>query len=72
MATKYERRHYEDVAKILKEYAPVGWGYISDNTQIKYDTAQDIAEDFARLFKADNPNFNEAKFQKACGFKWVS
>jgi hypothetical protein len=27
-----------------------------------------VAQDFDKLFKADNPKYNSAKFFKACGF----
>jgi len=65
---KFSKGHYEVIAKVLNEYKPAGWGYISDESQAKYDTAQYIAEDLSNLFQKDNPSFNNVLFMKACGF----
>ena len=48
MTTRYQKRHYEDVAEIVLNHIwhrPVGY------------MSRDLAEDFADLFAADNPPF---------------
>jgi hypothetical protein len=66
---KYSKQNYVDLANILKEYRLVGWGYVSDESQTRFDTRfdtmTDIASDFANLFEQDNPNFDKSKFIKA-------
>ena len=65
MTTKYQRRHYEDVARILKSefphpiagvpriYARQEWGAF--HTQ------------FVNLFADDNNEFDWERFNTACG-----
>ncbi len=54
-----KRRHFIAIAKILREYhksVEMGWSY-------------DIAEAFADLCEAENPQFNREKFLTACIFE---
>ena len=58
MATKspkYTRRHYVDIARLVSKFPP---------KERKEET-----EKYCRLFAADNPRFDRAKFMKACGVK---
>ena len=65
MASKYQKRHYEDVARILshaRAHEPrFGTGQFTA-------TGQAIV-DFADLFAADNPLFDRERFLKACGLE---
>ena len=51
------RKDYVATAEILKQY----------QDEISTDTFLDLVYDFADLFSADNPNFQEKKFANACG-----
>lgn len=53
------RKDYVATAEILK-----GFG---DNTSVNTNDFLDLVYDFADMFAADNPNFNEKKFAQACG-----
>ncbi len=62
MTTRYQKRHYEDVARILRnEFAD--W---SPELQrpIPY-----IAVALANLFATNNPNFDRSAFLTACGLE---
>jgi hypothetical protein len=50
---KYQRRHYNDISKILKFT----------------HAADDIIMEFASLFTQDNNNFDFIKFLEASGYK---
>ena len=50
---KYTRRHFQDIASLIREVP---------KTRRKAE-----CEKYCRLFKKDNPRFDEAKFKKACG-----
>ena len=68
MSNKFSRQHYEIVAKILSNYSYKGAGGISDRVIIASNTTGEIMDDFITVFKADNANFDEIRFKKACGF----
>ena len=51
------RKDYIATAEILKDY----------KDEMSKNLFQFIVYDFADLFEADNPNFNEKKFYSACG-----
>lgn len=56
------RKDYVTTARILylqKDY-------------IQHGTYLDLVFEFCDWFKEDNPNFNEIKFQQACGLDIVS
>lgn len=46
-------------------------GYVTDKNKVrqqaKMDRSRQIVTDLAASLKHDNPNFDEAKFQAACG-----
>lgn len=48
--SKFQRRHYEAIAEIL--------GYTAEKQARKF-----ITEQFVRMFKRDNPNFNPDRFR---------
>ncbi len=75
MTTRYQKRHYEDVAQLLK-----------DHTAFAEPAVQDVALAFADLFAADNPltcsipdghkgecnvegGFDREQFLAACGLE---
>ena len=53
------RKDYIATAEILKDY----------KDEMSKNLFQFIVYDFADLFEADNPNFNENKFYSACGLE---
>jgi hypothetical protein len=50
---KFTRRHFEQIAEIIKAM-PKG-------------KRKEWAETHAKMYEADNPRFDKAKFMKACG-----
>ena len=79
MTTRYQEKHYEDVARILLEFILLS--HVSPMTS-------DLVDSFADLFAADNPGactipyvyhshhvcqlaggFNRARFLAACGIE---
>ena len=69
MASKYARRHYEDVANLLNTRlkSAMGSDAMEDHGSAAYFVER-IIDDFADLFQKDNPNFDATRFMKACGF----
>ena len=64
---RYSKRHYEDVAKILRvvknEYK------LGDQVSLSLSIWKRQVDDFVVLFTCDNPLFNEVRFRVACGRK---
>ena len=61
------RKHYRQVAEMLRQTYLLNEGY-------EAGTIAHIAEQFANIAKADNPNFSRDKFLEACGMtdgEWV-
>ena len=56
----YSRQHFEQVAKILKQF----------QDEIPQTTFEEIVMEFGDLFLAENERFDDAKFQEACGITW--
>jgi|9_EtaG_2_1085328.scaffolds.fasta_scaffold32074_3 predicted metallopeptidase len=67
---KFERRHYELIAKILggiesaKLTRPINGDLRADGYFHNSWHTQDL---FIKMFKADNPNFDESRFKNAIG-----
>lgn len=59
MSSRYAKRHYADVASILKEA----------RKHSKSVVIRRIEKDFIRMFKNDNSRFDEDMFLQASGFK---
>lgn len=55
---KYTKRHHEDVAKLLREYA--------DCSPEQYPLLFSIRADFITMFRDDNSLFDAGKFLDAC------
>lgn len=55
---KYAKWHYEDVAKLLREYA--------DCPPEQYPLLVSIRADFITMFRDYNPRFDAGKFLDAC------
>jgi hypothetical protein len=51
------RKDYIQTANILK-------GFVDEMPQITYE---DLVNEFCEWFSSDNPNFDFARFEKACG-----
>lgn len=64
------RKHYESVAEILWANQP----HPADSCPvdcvpctIQGQTVHNVANGLARVFSADNPRFDRARFMRACG-----
>ena len=56
MSSRYSKKHYEDVARILKEQATYYSGIVNDGQAIVAGVVLGrTIQDFADLFTADNP-----------------
>ena len=61
----FTRRHYIEVAKILKN-GKENYGYGNPDVSEKTRVLEVLKWDFIKLFRNDNPNFDELKFSRAC------
>ena len=64
MGSKYQKRHYEDVAEILKAHL--------DSTRkdgYHHKTMDSIVREFSLMFEDDNPLFDRERFLEACGLE---
>lgn len=71
MASKYAKRHYEDVAEILCAAFTEVAGTV-ERRERRPDvtrTLMHIRNDFTTLFTADNPLFDRERFLAACGLE---
>jgi hypothetical protein len=59
---KYQRRHYEDTARIINTHLHRKATNTDGARAIRY-----LAQAFALQYSVDNPRFNEARFLEACG-----
>ena len=59
MASKYQKRHYEDVARILKS--------LRDQERDGPTVIELVCDEFEDLFRWDNPLFDVVRFRKAAG-----
>ena len=70
MGSKYSKRHFEEIARILRAsaMAPVVRAACNTDHATGYEIARNqIALRFEMLFEQDNPRFNLAKFREAAG-----
>jgi D-Tyr-tRNAtyr deacylase len=56
-----QRRHFELIAETIKDYSP-SFSDAMDKRDRKM-----VAEHFAKALRTTNPQFNEARFLRACG-----
>ena len=69
MASKYQKRHYIDIAKLLNNYVMMAH---VENRRIHDEQLDAMVYDFCALFGRDNSNFNRETFEKAVyGVKYV-
>lgn len=68
MASKYQKRHYEDVAQLLKDARS---SYLENGGACPThgDAFICLMDEFAHLFGGDNSLFNKQRFLKACGLE---
>ena len=70
MTAKFHKMHYVFVAKRIRENFDPSDGYESATSKLIATTNRavlaDLALDFARSFKEDNPSFDPLKFLDAC------
>jgi hypothetical protein len=71
---KFTKQHHEEVAKVLRSKYTEFEEYKAASTLPKtllpivpIATISGLVTAFENLFKADNPDFNSAKFRKAVG-----
>ncbi len=70
----FQRKHYQAIAEVLRARTPVAKSrYRDTNDVFAGDTGQDYREgfllmrDLAVMFTNDNPRFDLARFEVACG-----
>ena len=65
---RYSKRHYEDVAKIIRKQAHPDAVYTYDDVKMGQQMmVETMVNEFVNLFKADNPRFDVDRFTTACG-----
>ena len=69
MTTRYQKRHYEDVACILADAVGIAADCDRADCGCKVESTA-IVRDFADLFAVDNPLFNRDRFLSACGLDY--
>lgn len=65
----FTKRQFELIADIIRLHA-LAWDEtrsIDESSGLCYSVVRSIAHDLALLFASDNPNFDTARFMKACG-----
>lgn len=68
MASRYQRRHYEDMANLINDLMPED--VPADDYPVMAGIRHGLiltANRMIELFKEDNPNFDVVRFEKACG-----
>ena len=58
---RYTRKTFIEVSDLLEGFSDL----------IDQFTFEDLVFEFGEMFSADNPNFDFAKFQNACGVKEI-
>lgn len=60
---RFSKRHYEDVARIFRNYRPPA----KVNDRQADIMLEDMVNMFAAMFRSDNSKFDNDRFAKACG-----
>ena len=64
MKSKFERRHYEAVAAVVRSCHPdTGGGTLLNIGKSEWEI---VKFKMANMFEIDNPRFDRAKFDEAC------
>ena len=58
----FERRHYKKIAEVINS---VAFDSVLRNDNNKRDVMEYVAELMAAMFKMDNPNFDQRKWEQA-------
>ena len=66
MRHKFQRRHYQAVADVIRK-SPVYTGGSEQQTLLSVQQMECLIERFCDMFEADNPDFRPARFRDACG-----
>ena len=66
---KFSKGHYEAIARVMREYAPANFSFRNEYTKAREKRTEDIIHDLIRVFKKDNPLFDEDRFLIACGLQ---
>ena len=62
MATKFQQRHFENLAQLMQDNMPV----TTSKAQTRAEYREQLIRAMCELFKADSPHFNEDRFRLAC------
>lgn len=62
MASKFQQRHYEAIAKVILTRLGIANLSNRDNAKVRITELDAIAVSFDKLFKADNPKYKSDKF----------
>lgn len=68
----FDRRHYNALAKEIRELFPITSDFSEGNVIVRHDeiveraTLSRLALNLAKRFKADNPRFDPVQFLSAC------
>jgi len=58
------RKHFEAIAKSVSELKNVDWNF----EETRNEGLSDFISDLCYYFRRENPNFDQKKFETACGF----
>lgn len=64
MANKYHRRHYEDLARVLRDQRGLSSPCTVSQTDVWYALGR-LEDQLVELFETDNPRFNVKRFRTA-------
>ncbi len=57
---KYQQRHYKDLAGVVRELKA-----IYEDSEIRSEVIDQLEKELVSLFRADNPRFDQERFEKA-------
>jgi len=66
MASKFQQRHFEVVASVLRERVEQAKN-LANVSPWRMVAMEELARDFATKFRGDNPNFKRHVFMRAAG-----
>lgn len=64
MKSKYQRRHYEDLARILRYLRDASYPCTVSHSDVWW-TLTRVEGELVELFEADNPKFEADRFRQA-------
>lgn len=67
MPSKFQRRHYEEIARVIRNYPTVSKP-ASHDEEVEMATVERIVEKLTLMFSDDNGKFQQGRFIKKCGW----